>query len=280
MCLIHDMYQSAITGERAYRAAVAPRGWSEGCSQKGAGVRAGVRAGGDLSALLERVAQVSTRPRYAFMLLTLIAEIAGPDGSAGPYVRLVPEQTGQTHGQGGALVSLRDWLCDALTPMGHRDPRRLALAERVRAELARAGKLPTDPQAAAEAIEAELRDRVRASGKTNLSRAVSELVGAGLLRRHYLGYAVDHHNRGAQRQAVYTLIGLSRTLIAGRSAATDSGADRGEGAAVSAPVQVQTVVPASDHQGSDHPRSRRQPPHLQPPHLQGQHLQGEFVFTA
>lgn len=162
-------------------------------------------SGRDLSALLEQVAQCSTRPRYAFMLLTLIADVAGDDGSAGPLVR-----------QGRALVTLRDWLCDALTPMGQRDPRRQALAERVRVELTRAGTLPSDPDRARAVIADEVRERVRASGKTNLSRAVSELVAAGLLRRHYQGFRVDHHNRGAQRQAVYTLIGLSRTLIAGR----------------------------------------------------------------
>ena len=160
-------------------------------------------ASGDLSALLDRLAHVSTRPRYAFMLLTLIAEAARPDGSAGPLVA-----------KEGGLQPLRDWLCDALTPMGGRDPRRMALTARVRAELAVQGRLPADPDAASLAVEEEVKLRVRASGKTNLSRAVSEMVAAGLLRRHYQGYRVDHHNRGAQRQAVYTLTGLARILIA------------------------------------------------------------------
>jgi predicted transcriptional regulator len=53
--------------------------------------------------------------------------------------------------------------------------------------------------------DAEVRERVRASGMTSISRAVSELVRAGLLKRHYQGYRVDHENRGAQRQAVYTI---------------------------------------------------------------------------
>lgn len=148
--------------------------------------------------LLDALAHASTRPRYAFMVLSLIAEVAGPDGSAGPFV-------------GGA--TLRDWLCDALTPMGGRDPKRLALAERVKAELAREGRLPADPASASAAIDDEVRDRVRSSGKTNLSRAISELVSAGLIRRHYQGYRVDHHNRGAQRHVVYTLIGRARCLL-------------------------------------------------------------------
>lgn len=132
------------------------------------------------------------------MVLTLIADVARPDGSAGPTVR-----------QGKALVTLRDWLCDALTPMGGRDPRRLALTERVRAEMAIGGTAVSEG-----ALEEEVKARVRASGKTNLSRAVSELVGAGLLRRHYQGTWVDHQNRGARRQAVYILSGLAKVLIA------------------------------------------------------------------
>lgn len=171
--------------------------------------------GSHLADLLDRVTQVSTRPRYAYMLLTLIAEIARHDGSAGPVVRC---------GDGHAL--LRDWLCDALTPVGRRDPRRMALAERVREELAKAGTLPKSKPEADEAVETEVRTRVRASGKTNLSRAVSELVAAGLMRRHYQGYRVDHQNRGAQRHAVYTLTGLSRVLLADGSNRRGSGAGR------------------------------------------------------
>jgi len=159
-----------------------------------------------LGLLLEQVARCSTRPRYAFMLLTLIADAARADGSAGPMVC-----------NAAGLVPLRDWLCDALTPMGGRDPRRQALEDRIRDAMALAGELPADPAQARAAIDEQVRVRVRASGKTNLSRAVSELVNAGLLRRHYQGYRVDHHNRGAQRQAVYTLIGRARSLI-GRSA--------------------------------------------------------------
>ncbi len=153
---------------------------------------------GDMARLLDLLAHVSTRPRYAFMVLSLIAEVADAQGEAGPFV---------------GRLSLRDWLCDGLAPMGGRDPRRIALASRVEADLAAAGTLPADPRAAATLVEQEVRDRVRASGKTNLSRAVSELVGAGLLRRYYAGYAVDHANRGGQRHAVYVLLGAARCLL-------------------------------------------------------------------
>ncbi|MFM2371899.1 MAG: hypothetical protein RIS85_1621 [Pseudomonadota bacterium] len=155
-----------------------------------------------MSALLVLLASASTRPRYAFMALSLIAEVANAEGEAGPFIR-----------RDGRQFTLRDWLCDGLAPMGGRDPRRAALAERVRDDLTLEGKLPSDPRAAAQAVETELRERVRASGKTNLSRAVSELVGAGLLRRYYAGYAVDHANRGGQRHAVYVLQGLARCLL-------------------------------------------------------------------
>jgi len=159
----------------------------------------------DMPSLLEMLARSSSRPRYAFMVLNLIAQVSRSDGSAGPLVA-----------KGGGLIPLRDWLCDALTPMGQRDPRRVALEERIRSDLAMSGALPIDGGQATAMIEDAIREQVRASGKTNVSRAVSELVRAGLLKRHYQGYCVDHHNRGAQRQAVYVLAGSARGLIGGR----------------------------------------------------------------
>ena len=161
-----------------------------------------IPGGSDLSLLLDQLSHCCSRPRYAFMLLTLIADVARPDGSAGPMVRV-----------GKALVPLRDWLCDALTPIGHRDPRRMALVERVREELRKEERLTGDAAVDEALVQDEVRTRVRASGKTNLSRAASELVKAGLLKRHYQGYRVDHLNRGAQRQAVYTLTGRARVLV-------------------------------------------------------------------
>ena len=152
--------------------------------------------------MLERLAQVSSRPRYAFMLLNLIAQVAGPDGSAGPWIKRDNE-----------LVSLRDWLCDALTPMSQRVSRSAALADRVRRDLDRSGLLTGDAEETQRTIAEEMRARMRATGKSNLSRAVSELVNAGLLHRHYEGYRVDHRNRGGQRHAVYTLIGDTRHLL-------------------------------------------------------------------
>eukprot|EP01031_Cornospumella_fuschlensis_P010286 gene10286-12606_t len=72
---------------------------------------------GEMAALLDMLAHASTRPRYAFMVLSLIAEVANADGEAGPFVK----RDRQMH-------TLRDWLCDSLAPMGGRDPRRIALA--------------------------------------------------------------------------------------------------------------------------------------------------------
>lgn len=158
--------------------------------------------------LLDQISGCCSRPRYAYMLLTLIADVARPDGSAGPLVRI---DTG--------VMPLRDWLCDALVPMGQRDPRRTALVERVRDDLRREARLSGNEQDDEAMIREEVRNRARISGKTNLSRAVSELVKAGLLKRHYQGYRVDHLNRGAQRQAVYMLAGRARALVAAPQAA-------------------------------------------------------------
>lgn len=58
----------------------------------------------DLPAVIERIAGISPRPRYTFMVLNLIAKAAGSNsGSAGPYVTY-----------GGQRTALRDWLCDSL----------------------------------------------------------------------------------------------------------------------------------------------------------------------
>ena len=156
----------------------------------------------DVVGVLETLAGVSTRPRYAFMLLNLIAQAADQTGRAGPWIK-----------RNGQLISLRDWLCDALTPMTQRGPRALALARRVRADLDREGLLPADQNAIERVVELEMQARVRTAGKSNLSRAVSELVRADLLRRHYQGYRIDHQNRGGHRHAVYTLIGDALRLL-------------------------------------------------------------------
>jgi hypothetical protein len=117
--------------------------------------------------LLERITVASRRPKYAFFVLQLIAEAAGEGGSAGPFIWTA-----------GRRLPVRDWLCDALVPTAQRDARRRANVERVRADLVESGRLPDDPQAAAELIDQTLRDRVRRSGRCNVSRAVSDLVRA------------------------------------------------------------------------------------------------------
>jgi hypothetical protein len=83
-----------------------------------------------------------------------------------------------------------------MVPVARRDARRLAMMEQVRGEMETEGRLPQDPDLAAQAVAQEVRARVRTSGRSNISRAVSDLVRAGFLRRHYQGYRVDHENRG------------------------------------------------------------------------------------
>src|SRR5688572_1535444 len=65
-----------------------------------------------LPGLLERLAGVSKRHRYAFMVLNLIARAAGRDNSARPYVS-----------ENGEAVPIRAWLSEAMTPMAQRDAR-------------------------------------------------------------------------------------------------------------------------------------------------------------
>lgn len=148
------------------------------------------------------IAEHSGRPRYTFMVLDLIARAARTNGEAGPLVR-----------EGEVLVPIREWLAAAIAPSGARHHQRRATADKVRAALAAKGELPGDPVEAARRVDAELSERIRETGMTAISRAVSELVKAGLIRRHYQGFFVDHENRGAQRHAVYTVTDAVRAAL-------------------------------------------------------------------
>lgn len=161
------------------------------------------RAELDLPALLDRLTLASERPRYSFMVLTLIDRVADATGVAGPWVQT----------EEGA-VPIRDWLTDALICVARRDPRRMAITNQVRRDLERRQELPDHPFAAEAVLQEGVRARLRVSGRTNISRAVSDLVRAGLVHRHYQGYRVDHANRGAQRHAVYTILPEARRALA------------------------------------------------------------------
>src|SRR3546814_1229986 len=71
------------------------------------------RGAAALPDLVERISTVSKRPRYALLVLKLIAQEAGSHDSVGPYV-----------GSGKGRVPVRDWLCQALAPLAQRDCRR------------------------------------------------------------------------------------------------------------------------------------------------------------
>ena len=51
------------------------------------------------------LAEVSNRPRYAFLVLQLVAEAADGRGQAGPFIA-----------QGGVPTLLREWLCSWRVP--------------------------------------------------------------------------------------------------------------------------------------------------------------------
>lgn len=158
----------------------------------------------DLPGILALLSDTCERPRYSFMVLNLIARASDRTGSLGPFVR-----------EKDRRVPVRDWLSDALMPVAQRDPRRLAIEGKVRKALEEQGGLPADQTAAQKLVDDHVQRRIRLSGRTNVSRAVSELVRAGLVHRHYQGYRVDHQNRGAQRQVVYTVAPHARRALAG-----------------------------------------------------------------
>ena len=140
----------------------------------------------DLGSILNALAQNSRRPRYAFMVLGLIAEAARSDGRAGPWVA----------GPDGVRQPLREWVAGQLVPLAARDHRRAAMRQKVEQRLG--------PRACDTAlVDAALEEEALTVGKANVSRAVSDLVKAGFVRRHYAGRVKDHCNRGGGRHAVY-----------------------------------------------------------------------------
>jgi len=148
------------------------------------------------------IAEHSARPRYTFMVLDLIARVARPNGEAGPLIR-----------DGHALVPIREWLAATVALSSTRRHQRRDTVAKVQASLAAAGELPADPAEAERVVAAQVSERIRDTGMTAISRAVSELVCAGLIERHYQGFLVDHENRGAQRHAVYTITPAVRAAL-------------------------------------------------------------------
>ena len=144
---------------------------------------------GDIFGILSRA---SRRPRYAFLVLQLVAEVADGRGQAGPRVLV-----------GGQPVLLREWLCTQLLPLSEQNARRSALRARVAASLRE--RMSGDPALDSSRIEQAVEDQVQGVGRANVSRAISDLVSAGLMSRFYAGYATNHANRGGGRHAVYVI---------------------------------------------------------------------------
>jgi len=146
-----------------------------------------------VSQILDQLSDVSSRPRYAFMILHLLAEQAGPEGTAGPIVTDEDQER----------LTLREYIGKRLAKMSGRDKRRRELELRVRIELA--DTLPPDLFEAQKIVDREVDERVRASGADNFSRVVGELERAGYLTRFYQGYRKNHSNRGGLRNLVCVL---------------------------------------------------------------------------
>lgn len=142
--------------------------------------------------ILDRLADFSSRPRYAFAVLNLLVEQAGPGGKAGPFVR-----------DGDELLPLRAYIGKRLARISGRHHRRRLVEKRVREALA--DKLPHDLFEAQRLIDAAVDEHVRTTGADNFSRVVGDLERAGYLRRFYEGYRTNHANRGGMRNLVCVL---------------------------------------------------------------------------
>lgn len=142
--------------------------------------------------ILDRLAEVSSRPRYAFAVLNLLAEQAGPGSRVGPFIE-----------DEGEILPLRSWVGKRLSRLSGRSQRRKKIEQRFREELAH--KLPDDMFEAQKVIDAAVEEHVRATGADNFSRVVTELEKAGFVSRFYQGYRTNHNSRGGLRNLVCVL---------------------------------------------------------------------------
>ena len=158
-----------------------------------------------VGAIYAALAAASKRPRYAFLVLQLVAEAADACGRAGPLV-----------GRRDAPLLLRDWLCTQLLPLSEQSVRRAGLRARITASLQ--DQLTGNSEADAARVDHAVEEQVLAVGRANVSRAISDLVRAKLVTRHYAGYATNHENRGGGRHAVYVVLpgvlaALGKTVV-------------------------------------------------------------------
>jgi hypothetical protein len=152
-----------------------------------------MRSATNVGEILESLAMKTSRPRYAFMVLHLLAEKAGPGGKAGPFV------IDDDHER----LTLREYIGKRVARMATFDRRRKQLEARVRHELA--PSLPSDMFEAQQIIDEAVAQRARAVNADNFSRVVGELEKVGYLTRFYQGYRKDHCNKGGMRNLVCVL---------------------------------------------------------------------------
>lgn len=139
--------------------------------------------------ILDRLSEVSSRPRYAFAVLNLLAEQAGPGSKVGPFIQDEDE-----------VLPLRVWIGKRLSRISGRNQRRKKIEQRIRQELA--DELPQDLFEAQRVVDAAVEEHVRGTGADNFSRVVTELEKAGYVARFYEGYRTNHVNRGGLRNLV------------------------------------------------------------------------------
>lgn len=147
-----------------------------------------------VGAILDRLAESSRRPRFSFLLLSLLAEVADERGAAGPFVA-----------EGNHHLPVREYLAARLGGLAKHDRRRQALRERITNEVAAAGGTPPDLFSRQARIDEEVEALVRAEAARNVSRCITDLERAGLCSRYYAGRTIDHRNRGGRRHAVYVV---------------------------------------------------------------------------
>lgn len=146
----------------------------------------------NIGSILDRLSEVSNRPRYAYTVLTLLVEKAGSNTRIGPFVD-----------DGDEVLPLRQWVGRRLSRLSGRSIKRRNLEQRIRERLK--DELPDDLFESQIIVDRAVEAHVQVTGADNFSRVIGDLEKAGYIRRMYVGYKTNHANRGGLRNLVCVL---------------------------------------------------------------------------
>lgn len=159
----------------------------------------------DLAALFSRIDSASKRPTFSRQLVLIMGTLADHEGKLGPEI---------TVGEGCYPVT--EGLARILKCGTSHDGKAERSMDRIRGDIRLKAEQDGEELSDADlqkAVEEQYLAQSLKGMESNISRTMTELEDIGVIQRYYQGNFTAHHNRGAQRQAVYGLSQATRTAL-------------------------------------------------------------------